>query len=470
MEEVRAQYERHPYPPVSALALPRKGQGEALSWEHGARLAGREAVDHDGIRILVAGCGTLEALVVAQAHPKAKEVVAVDISEASISRLRVRVTLARLSNLILGFGFRSRIPPIRLCRADLATWEDGAFDYVLATDVLHHHKDPAGLLKRLAGATRPGGLLRMVTYTAHGRVWMRAIGRWLRAAGLSPQTPSLKTRALERMGELGPDNPLRLSFESNPESRTATGIVDAYLHVCENPMPAEAWGRAAAQAGLSLVAQDHAESSQSGFIDELWPELANMGDWSKLGLLDDLLELVANPVLWFEPRASQPPTAVVAEMAGSASRPPGEGVALSRERAAPGVESTDILWLPSQLRSEIGRGLDRSVARVAPYGVDETRLLEVLATEVGCRVNGAGVDLPGLTLHEHAAEALRGLPEPWSSERFDELADQLPQGAHLVMASSGERVAGETLRAQAEGLQAHRGPFDSWIGPLRIEV
>ncbi len=469
MKVVRAQYERYPYPPVSALALPRRGQGAALAWERGGELAGRGSVAHEGIRILVAGCGTLEALVVAQAHPKAQEVVAVDISAASISRLRMRVLLARITNMVLGLGLRPRIPPIHAIRADLATWEGGDFDYVVATDVLHHHEDPAGLLARLARALRPGGLMRVVTYTAQGRVWMRAIGRWLRSGGLTAQTPSLGKRAQERMSELSPDSPLRVSFAANPESRSATGIVDAYLHACENPMPPESWAAAASDAGLRLVAQDHSASSQSAFVDELWPQLSAMDDWSKLGLLDDLLEMVANPVFWFEPGASQGlkrPSSAPSEVEIS---PPTAGAVLSMERAPEGAEGHEVLWLPSRIRWELGCGLRRARARAEPYGVTQEQLVEALSTEVGCRVDAQGVDLVGLTLHEHVTGALDALPEPWAPEQFHGLEGRLSPGAHLVMASTGERVAGETLADQAQNLQSHRGAHESWIGPLRIE-
>ena len=312
--------------------------------------------------------------------------------------------------------------------------------------------------------------MRLVTYTSHGRVWMRAIGRWLEAGGLTAQTPSLRERARARMEELSADNPLRLSYEANPESRAATGIVDAYLHVCENPMAPEAWGQAAASAGLRLVAQDHAPSSQSGFIDELWPELGELGDWSKLGLLDDLLELVANPVLWLEPGASDGPPSAVSPSGSTDGPPPADGLVLSRDRSASVVELQQVLWLPSQLRWELGVGLGRAVARVQGHGLDEERLLKVLEQEVGCRVNEAGADLPGLTLHEHAGGALRELPEPWDAARFRELTERLPSGARLIMASSREAIPGDTLEDQALYLQTHIGPTSSWLGPLLIEV
>jgi 2-polyprenyl-3-methyl-5-hydroxy-6-metoxy-1,4-benzoquinol methylase len=416
MESVRAQYERFPYPPVPALALPRRGQAGPLSWERGAELAGRERAGHEGLRILVARCGTLEPLVVAQAHPRAAEIVAVDISESSISRLRTRTALARISNAVLGFGFRPRIPPMVTMRADLTTWEGGTFDYILATDVLHHTGDPAALLGRLAGWLRPGGLMRVVTYSSHGRMLMRAIGRWLLLGGLTPQTPSLVGRARARMAELPSGHPLRLSFDANPESRTATGLVDAYLHACENPLSPEGWGQAASAAGLTLVGEDHAPTSQSAFVDALWPELAGLSAWRKLGLLDDLLEVIANPVLWLErgesPAEAASRRALEAQTDPSAEHPPGAGTTLGRDGPIPELALGDVLWLPSQLRWEIGQGLRRAARRSEAFGVDAAKLVSVLASEVGPRIDASGQDLAGLTVHELGGERLMALPRP----------------------------------------------------------
>src|SRR5438270_702167 len=95
-DALRAQYERFPYPPIGRFALPLRAQGEPLRYEHGLKMAGLgQEASSTGIRILVAGAGTLEPLVVAQAHPRAREVVAVDISRASLDRLKSRERLAR---------------------------------------------------------------------------------------------------------------------------------------------------------------------------------------------------------------------------------------------------------------------------------------------------------------------------------------------------------------------------------------
>ena len=149
MSSVEEHYERFPYPPIPWPALPRRGQGGALRWEHGASLALEEVSSHVGKRILVVGGGTLEPLVAALANPRAKEVIALDLSARSLKTLRARVRLARTRQWVMGFGVINRVCPMRFVRGDVETWEGGHFDYIIASNVLHHHPRPAEMLKRL---------------------------------------------------------------------------------------------------------------------------------------------------------------------------------------------------------------------------------------------------------------------------------------------------------------------------------
>ena len=139
---------------------------------------------------------------------------------------------------------------------DVAVWESGTFDLIVASNVLHHHNGPAMLLKRLATWLRPGGLLRVVTYPKASRFWLRATARWLRLKGLGPETEQLVASAHRCVAELPAEHPIRLSFESNYESRSAVGIADAYFHPCENPLSPVGWRAAAEAAGLVLAAED----------------------------------------------------------------------------------------------------------------------------------------------------------------------------------------------------------------------
>jgi SAM-dependent methyltransferase len=298
MDPVRAQYERFPYPPVPWMALPRRGEGARLAFERGFRLAYGEEQAHDGIRILVAGAGTIEPLVVAQAHPRARELVAVDVSQASLRTLGRRAALRRVARPF------SAHPPMRRIAADLRSWEDGKFDYILASNCLHHVEDPAALLERLAGWLAPGGLLRLVTYPCASRIWMREASGLLKSGGLAPARGA-RRRAFALIAGLPEGHPARVAFESHPENGSDTGVIDAFLHARERPLRPLEWARACARAGLSLAAEDQEAASRSSFLDELAPEARALDPWIKLQILDDLLELCANPVLWLRRGATQ---------------------------------------------------------------------------------------------------------------------------------------------------------------------
>jgi hypothetical protein len=92
---------------------------------------------------------------------------------------------------------------------------------------------------------------------------------------------------------------VRSCFESHSEARTATGIVGAFLHACENPLAPLAWRAAAQVAGLTLIGETQDEDARSSFLEALAPATRALDRWARLQILDDLLELTASPVLWF---------------------------------------------------------------------------------------------------------------------------------------------------------------------------
>ena len=103
MNALRNQYERYPYPPVGFLALPRRNEGKELRYPRA----------HEGIRILIAGCGTLETTVVAQNHGRAMEIVSVDLSERSMEISEKRLGWMKIARPL------SVLPPVRWIAGDL---------------------------------------------------------------------------------------------------------------------------------------------------------------------------------------------------------------------------------------------------------------------------------------------------------------------------------------------------------------
>lgn len=372
IQDVRKQYEEFPYPPISPFALPRRGEGERVKIGYGARLGGLSAPVKP--RILVAGAGSFEALVVAQANPDATEVVAVDLSSRSLASLRRRLLMHRLARPF------SKRAPVRLVRADLFEWSpDEAFDFILASNVLHHVPDPAALLARLASWLKPDGLMRVVTYPRVSRIWMRETGRFLRTQGIGPGDDVLR-RSREAIASLPVNDPKSSCFESHEEAGTATGIVDAFLHACENPLSPLEWEQAFARAGLEVFGEDQNETSRSDFLVELMPACSALTRFERLQVLDDLLELCANPVFWLKKT--------------------GRPVAVATACAV--YESTSVQW-------ELRQAIEDAERILAKVGVTVDALVEILRKEVGLRVSAPPEErpLPGLSITEYRLAELR---------------------------------------------------------------
>ncbi len=470
-DPVRAQYERFPYPPGSALRLPVRGQGASLTWERGVALARTSplgdlshglAPDHRGLRILVAGAGTLEALVVARAHPRVREVVAVDLSEGSIARLRARVRLSGLGDMLTLARLRGqRTAPLTAIAADLRSWTPEApFDLVLATNVLQHTPEPAALFERLTSPTflNRGGMLRLVTYAPMGRFWIRRTGAWLRLHGLTPETPRLVKAAHDLMMTLPHGHPLRSAFLANADRRTPAGLVDAFLHAEENPLAPARWAHLAADAGLAWLADDHHPLSRSTFLHELAPATTALHPADALTVLDDLLEVATCPVLWFR----HAPEAVRWPLPEPASPTPPGAPVVPPDSVPP--EAT--FHLPSAPFHALGASLRRAAQRLATVGVDVRAVLATLRETVGPRLDAADRELPGLTMSERDPDMLCAVAEPWDAAAWDSLAARTGAGPRLL--HMGAQVPGPTLAAQAAWLQLRHGAVMPSVGPLRL--
>jgi SAM-dependent methyltransferase len=106
-------------------------------------------------RLLDLGAGTgTGAIGLAQRFPDA-EVVALDVSPASLAKIAAKAASA---------GLVARVHPVE---ADLdAGWPDlGTLDLTWASASLHHMADPARVLRDALNATRPGGLIAVSEFS-----------------------------------------------------------------------------------------------------------------------------------------------------------------------------------------------------------------------------------------------------------------------------------------------------------------
>jgi SAM-dependent methyltransferase len=439
LNSLKNQYERFPYPPTPFFALPRRGQGEAL----------KNSANPE--RILVIGGGTFEPLLVAQAHPQAKEVVCIDLSETSIELLERRIRFFKIARPF------TRLPNVRSFAGDFTSREFQNstlfknFDYVIASNVLHHSKDPADFLAKATAALKIGGTLRVVTYPASSRIWMRTTSRWLKLHGVE-QNPNLKKAALQCVRQLPITHPIRACYESHQERSTPAGIVDAFLNACENPLTPLQWKAACAQLGLKLVAETQDKNSSSQLVDQFSKNSLDI--WEKLQIVDDTWELCSNPILWFEKTADK--TSATAE-------------ALVSEQVFSLPQSEKRGSFTSPLRLEMAKQFSRAGKLLQKTGHSLEEWISWLSKEIGPRVWPKAPDeiLRGLSITEYPLDEILSLsktpakPQP----NWDLLQKQFGAEHRLYFNNLSETQLSKhsSWKIQAELIALELGPAHSEI-------
>jgi SAM-dependent methyltransferase len=169
------------------------------------------------LRVLVAGCGTVQAAWFAYTNPECS-ITGVDLSEASLAHQRFLQEKYNLKNL-------------RLFQGDLR--EVGRmgkeFDLIVSTGVLHHMRDPNEGLRALASVLAARGAMVLMVYGAARRVGVYMLQDVFRRLGLrqQPEDVAFVRKVIE---QLPPYHYLHLYRESAPDLAHASGLVDTFLH------------------------------------------------------------------------------------------------------------------------------------------------------------------------------------------------------------------------------------------------
>ncbi|MEZ0263058.1 MAG: methyltransferase domain-containing protein [Alphaproteobacteria bacterium] len=167
--KVREQYEEFPYPRWKTV--PRN-----LSLE---RLA--DGLRKPGAKILIAGCGTgQEAAQIATTLPEA-QILAVDLSLASLSYAQVQTQ---------ALGFKN----ITFRQADILQLGSigEKFDGIMSGGVLHHLQEPLKGWEVLTGLLNPGGLMRIALYSKIARKHLIVAQDIIKQKGFPPTSDGMR--------------------------------------------------------------------------------------------------------------------------------------------------------------------------------------------------------------------------------------------------------------------------------------
>jgi SAM-dependent methyltransferase len=215
---VSQQYERWVYPaPIQDLDAWLQGSWQWFDPSHAHRLMWPDRDYRAGMDILVAGCGTNQAAVIAYTNPTAR-VVAIDVSRSSLDHHRWLKEKYDLVNLELH----------RLPIEDVASLDRG-FDLIMTTGVLHHMSDPATGMRALAERLRPDGVLAVMLYASYGRTGVHMMQSVFKELGLEQDEASLAI-VRDAIGQLGPLHPLASYLQIAPDLDDDAGVVDTFLH------------------------------------------------------------------------------------------------------------------------------------------------------------------------------------------------------------------------------------------------
>ena len=169
------------------------------------------------LRILVAGCGTIQAAYTAFMNPD-DEVVGLDLSEASLAHERFLQERHGLKKLKL---FKGDLLEVSALGAE--------FDVILCTGVLHHMADPAAGLAALREVLAPNGVMVLMLYGATVRTGVYMLQDAFRRMGI-PQTAEGVAEVRRILAELPARHHAQDYIRAAAELKDDAAIVDTFLH------------------------------------------------------------------------------------------------------------------------------------------------------------------------------------------------------------------------------------------------
>jgi SAM-dependent methyltransferase len=212
---VAAQYSARPYPTWRRVTA-----GAATTYpEMVAKLGPDPRCDLPvQADILIAGCGTgQEAASWALKLPGAR-ITAIDISAPSLAFAAERCAAGGIANI-----------EFRQCDLRDVASLGRRFDAVICSGVLHHLADPERGWNALVKVLKPGGVMRLMVYSAYARLFVRYVHGLI--ADLRAQRPcdDVLRAARERLIHTYP------AIASSADFHTMAGVQDLLFHAHEDP-------------------------------------------------------------------------------------------------------------------------------------------------------------------------------------------------------------------------------------------
>ena len=218
-EEVRAFYERYPYPPpVDSLEKYRRLGQDRQSRRVDYHLFWPARTYKEDFSILIAGCGTSQAAKHALRWPAA-QVTGIDFSATSVRCTEELKRKYKLKNLQV-----CQLPIERV--GDLKI----SFDQIICTGVLHHLAEPDAGLSALRSVLKPdGGAMLLMVYAPYGRTGVYMLQEFCRRIGIPANDEGIRD-LIAVLKALPARHPLENLLRDAPDLRDEAALADALLN------------------------------------------------------------------------------------------------------------------------------------------------------------------------------------------------------------------------------------------------
>lgn len=217
-EDVRAFYERHPYPPpVEDLDRYRRLWDDRHRRRADFHLFWPTEPYREDWTILVAGCGTSQAAKYAIRWPHA-QVTGIDVSATSVQQTEMLKRKYRLDNL-----------EVQLLPVERAGELGRRFTHVVSTGVLHHLPDPDAGLLALHDVLESTGAMHLMVYAPYGRSGVYLLQDYCRRLGIGTSSQEIRDLAAS-LSALPADHPLVPLLRNSPDFHNEAALADALLN------------------------------------------------------------------------------------------------------------------------------------------------------------------------------------------------------------------------------------------------
>ena len=256
--KVQNQYEALPYP----------------RWDSYSKTIYNETIEgplrNKKIKILNAGSGTgHEAVELATVFPKA-QILAIDLSRASLAYATQKAEELGLKNL----AFKQA----DILGLDIFSEE---FDFIASSGVLHHMNDPFAGWKTLTGCLKRGGLMRIALYSQIGRTAITEARDIIHQKGMTPDPQNIRRFRHECTALLKPESYKKIT--ASLEFYGLSECTDLLFHAQEHQLTLPQIKDWIKQLGLDFLGFQLRDNVLQDYRKEYSNDQAglNLDNWSK---------------------------------------------------------------------------------------------------------------------------------------------------------------------------------------------